>query len=138
MSACAITCGHFASPARLLCSDPPIEISRGFRKLSKDGLRGVLAAADAIRNPHSAIGGTGQHKPRQTRDPVFDLTDSIEMSHLVLGHRIWPPLDCEESGHRRHPEQRAELVAYRLDDLLVRQRHHLVLQHPADESAHKN
>src|SRR5215469_12670167 len=138
MSACAITCGHFASPARSRCSNPSIEASRGFRKLSKNGLRGVLAAADAIRNPHPAIGGAGQHKPRQTRDPAFDLTDSIEMSHLVLRHRIWPPLNSDDTGYRRHPEQRPVDVAYRLHDLLLRKRHQLVLQHPADESTHKN
>src|SRR5262245_34915617 len=104
MSACAITRSHLASPAPSLCSNPLIELSRSIRELSKNGLRGLLAAAHTIRNPHPAIGGAGQHKPRQARDLLFDLADSIEVSNLVLRHRIWPALDCDDPRRRCNPE----------------------------------
>src|SRR5262249_49073370 len=138
MSACAITRGPFASPAPSLCSNPPIETSPGFREPSEHGVGSVLAAAHTVWNSDPAIGGAGEHKARQAPDLAFDLTDSIQMSHLVLRHRIGPALDCNDSRHRRHPEQRAELVAYRPDDISVWQRHHLALQHSAHESPREN
>src|SRR5262249_26406756 len=138
MSAWAITRGHFAGPAPSVCSNASMEISRGLRKLVNNGLRGLLAAANTIRNPDPAIRGARQRESRPARGGAFYFTDSIKVTPLVLWHRIGPALNLDDSGSRRHREQSAKFFAYRLDELVVGQRHHLVLQNAAHESTHQN
>ena len=72
--------------------------------MRQDGLRGIIATADAIGNAHPVVGIARQSKTRQTAEQRFDPSYTIHVSEMILRHRLRPAVDPDMQGIARYAE----------------------------------
>src|SRR4051812_16751795 len=78
-------------------SSPPLLLfSVSWR--GEDPLRGLLAFADAVGDADAVVGVAGEGEGGDLRGESFDAGDAVEVSDVVLGHRLLPAEDAGEEG----------------------------------------
>ena len=75
--------------------------------------------------------------PRVPLNALVDRGDAVEMPDGVLGHAPVPAVDLREDRCGIEPDDRLELPAQRGDEVLVGERHELLVVSAADERPDK-